>query len=161
MDDPGTRVAPGNRMACALPGPCVTGLLSPCPPIFLLCPSLSLLHAPGLCCSSHLPRPGQARGHCRGSLMPGVFFLRVLQPFPGRACYDATSSDGPSRLHVSPPSPCHFSLFPWKAGATVLVTRRLQASGALGPPSVNAWATHLTLISRQPREILQGPRFLG
>lgn len=112
MDDPGTRVAPGNRMACALPGPCVTGLLSPCPPIFPLCPSLSLLHAPGLRCSSHLPRPGQARGHCRGSLMPGVFFLRVLQPFPGRACYDATSSDGPSRLHVSPPSPCHFSLFP-------------------------------------------------
>lgn len=64
MDDPGTRVAPGNRMACALPRPCVTGLLSPCPPIFPLCPSLSLLHAPGLCCSSHLPRPGQARGHC-------------------------------------------------------------------------------------------------
>lgn len=84
MDDPGTRVAPGNRMACALPRPCVTGLLSPCPPIFPLCPSLSLLHAPGLCCSSHLPRPGQARGHCYAwSVMPGVFFPRVLQPLGG------------------------------------------------------------------------------
>lgn len=57
--------------------------------------------------------------------------------------------------------PVTFLCSPWKAGTTVLVTRRLQASGALGPPSVNAWATHLTLISQQPREILQGPQFLG
>lgn len=119
------------------------------------------LYSTGLRCSSCSPRPGQARGRCRGSLMPGVFFSQILRPSRGGGLVQC------HLLRWAFPAVCTpavtLSLFsvPLKAGTAVLVTRHLQAAWRSGCSFSErvSHASRFDLAAIQPREICKAPTF--